>query len=233
MSLYELRLYVARPGTFDVMLDRWATYHHAIYPDYHTVLGSFVAHVDSDADHRAGTDAESTYEPIGFAMLLEHEDRADVDRRMQALVASDRMNQVPGPLGTSYVDHWERTFLHPLDVSTLTPPGRPAEARLHELRTFVAAGEQWDELAASYDSPMGLATVDDAEALASFVSQPERHEPDGVALLLRHSDSSVLADATDPPARAVTSARPEAARPDLVARCSRMYLTPTSFSNMA
>ena len=105
-SLYELRTYVARPGRLQLLRDRWEKHHHAIYADFHTLIAGFLS--------RAGG-----AEPNGVALLLQHEDRRAVDASMAALIASNRMNEIPGPPGSTVVDHWERTFLYPLSVSEL------------------------------------------------------------------------------------------------------------------
>jgi hypothetical protein len=107
MDLYELRTYVAKPGQLTALAAIWESRHHAIYADYHRVLGGFVATAaDAAAD--------------GVALLLQHDDRAAVDRSLDGIFQSHRMNEVPGPPGTTTVQRWERTFLYPLDCSPMT-----------------------------------------------------------------------------------------------------------------
>ena len=106
-ELYELRTYVAQPGKLGVLAGQWSSHHHAIYSDYYTVLGGFTSRPAPDGQEN------------GVALLLEHENRAEVDVNMNRIIASNRMNEVPGPPGRTLVDHWERTFLYPLDGSPL------------------------------------------------------------------------------------------------------------------
>jgi hypothetical protein len=104
--LYELRTYVAQAGRLPILTGKWESHHHAIYADFHTLLAGFVSRVGPS-------------EPDGVALLLRHDDRRAVDSSLAALIASNRMNEVPGPPGPTVVDHWERTFLYPLSVSEL------------------------------------------------------------------------------------------------------------------
>ena len=214
-GLYELRLYVARPTTFPVMLEKWTSHHYAIYPDFHVVPGVFVARRGGEA-----CDAE----PTGIALLLQHEDRAAVDRSMAALIASDRMNQVPGPPGTTYVDHWERTFLHPLDISGFG--GDATGTHAYEFRKYVAGDGHLEELMAEWEMPDRPTFAGPGSVLGAFVSQPEKYEPDGVALLVRHEQA---AESDDLEARFPL---PTPQRSASVERIERTILSPTNFSDM-
>ncbi len=105
-TLRELRIYVAKPDRLEELVDRWENHYSEIFEDHMTVLGYYVSH------------PENKDMPTGVALLLEHEDRAHVDRTFAAAKADPRMEKAAGPTGSSLVEDWERIFLYPLDFSS-------------------------------------------------------------------------------------------------------------------
>ena len=104
-KLYELRIYVAFPDKLEALLDRWEHHYRGIFEDHETILGYYVSHPESDDM------------PNGVALLLEHDDRAAVDRSFLAAKTDPRMEQAPGPQGSSLVERWERIFLYPAEFA--------------------------------------------------------------------------------------------------------------------
>lgn len=102
-TLRELRIYVAAPDRLDELIDRWEHHYREIFEDHMTVLGYYVSH------------PENRDMPTGVALLLEHPDRAAVDRSFAAAKADPRMEKAPGPTGSTLVERWERIFLYPLE----------------------------------------------------------------------------------------------------------------------
>ena len=179
-DLFELRFYVAKRNRFAAFRHQWATVHYPIYSDYHDVRGLFDV-LRFEPDPVSGETA------AGIGLLLRHEDRAAVDRSMNELIKSNRMNEVPGPSGRDIVDHWERTFLYPIARRpALDEAGTGARSGIYELRTWLTADDGLSALAE--DAPAVLERIATRHAVEHlFASHPEHVEmPDGIATVIKH-----------------------------------------------
>ena len=120
-GLYELRIYLAKPDKLEPLIERWETHYKEIFEDHCDVLGYYVSH------------PERSLEPTGVALLLAHEDRADVDRTFAAVKTDPRMETAPGPHGESLVEDWQRIFLYPMEqLSEPSDEARPLPPPLEE-----------------------------------------------------------------------------------------------------
>ena len=105
---------------------------------------------------------------------------------------------------------------------------------VYELRTFVAAPDQLEDLVEQWQQRYLAIYSEFHDVVGAFVSHPERAEmPDGVALLLRH-DSLAAADAAqaelDGTGRIAATAGPPWARTTIAV--TRQVLSPTTFSGL-
>ena len=223
-KLYELRVYVTRPGMFGVLHDQWEADHFAIYADYHTVLGGF------DALNRDGAVA-GVGDELGIAAFIEHDDRAAVDRSMNAVIASNRMNEIGGPPGETIVHHWERTFLYPLVVGSHLTERAASAGGLYELRQFAAADDDLEASVEQWSSGLHDAYGQSYDVRGTFVAHPESSAmPTGVAVLLRHDD---LAAANRVSGAAIIDELGGLAGGVSVCACTRQLLAPMAISPMA
>jgi hypothetical protein len=190
-DLFELRFYVAKPHMFAIFRNQWMTVHLPIYSDYHDVLGLFEV-------LRSEPHPESGETSAGIGLFLRHDDRAAVDRSMNELIKSNRMNEVPGPPGRDLVDHWERTFLYPLAQAESDEPADTHDTEtVFELRSWLTTDDGLGPLTDEADRLLaGLTREHQTERL--FASHPEHAEmPDGIAALIRHPDLSAAMTQSD------------------------------------
>lgn len=229
-DLFELRFYVAKAHMFAFFRNQWATVHLPIYSDYHDVLGLFEV-------LRSEPHPESGETCSGIGLFLHHDDRAAVDRSMNELIKSNRMNEVPGPPGRDLVDHWERTFLYPVaesgaDGLASADGSRDAQA-VYELRSWLISDEGLGPLIDEAGTLLtSLARSHRTERL--FVSHPEHAEmPDGIAALIRHPDLGTATEQSD--AQVIAELRDLAAPAPVgaVVGCRRLVLRPLPNSPMS
>ena len=225
-KLLELRIYATQPGMCQVLHDQWESDHHAIYADFHTVLGSFDALDRNSAEAGAGDE-------LGIAVFMQHDDRTAVDASMNALIASNRMNEVAGPPGRSIVDHWERTFLYPLTVATDLADGDRQEPGVYEMRTFTYTGDAVSDAAEYWTSTLYPAFAERYHALGLFVAHPETSDmPTGIAVLIRHADLQVANKVAGPSVPAELDELVPGGGALRPTGCARQLLRPLLISDM-
>ena len=224
-KLFELRVYATQPGRYQVLHDQWESDHHAIYADFHTVLGCFDA-LDRKSDE-AGAGEE-----FGIAVFMQHDDRAAVDASMNALIASNRMNEVAGPPGRTIVDHWERTFLYPLTVAADLVDSDRQGPGVYEMRTVAYAGDAVTDAAEYWTSTLYPAFAERYHTLGLFVAHPESSDmPTGIAVLIRHADLQV-ANEVGPPVPAELDELAPGGPAFVPDKCARQLLRPLLISGM-
>jgi hypothetical protein len=215
---------------FAFFRNQWATVHLPIYSDYHDVRGLFEV-------LRSEPDSESGETCSGIGLLLRHDDRAAVDRSMDELIKSNRMNEVPGPPGRDLVDHWERTFLYPVAETGEDGPVSAARSRdvhaVYELRGWLTSDEGLSPLIDEAGTLLpSLARSHRTDRL--FVSHPEHAEmPDGLAALIRHPDLSTATAQSDAQVIAELRDLADPALADDVVGCRRLMLRPLPNSPMS
>ena len=151
---------------------------------------------------------------------------------MNAVIASNRMNEIGGPPGETIVHHWERTFLYPLVVEAdLTQPTTSSRG-LYELRQFTSAADDLEASIELWSSGLHDAYGQSYDVRGVFVAHPESSAmPTGIAVLLRH-DNLAAANRVDGEA-IVDELRSLAGVALSTTVCTRQLLAPMAISPMA